>query len=221
VTFGFPRKAVYKPSPFSSFISSFTLHSHSLKLSLDLSVFLISGDFSLFRSFYFFNTGDARAFGFESDNDNPSGAPPIRYATKVTVAGEHRLRINYDIRSSVDLHFQDLATWTINGGEVAIFERMLMAGLRFSFPAIAWELVVFLGVAPTQIVPNMWRYLFGAFILWQMVLGTRMTILEFFNIYWPAGKSDGTVEFSVRVKPIFIYLCLNYSNNKHWRQQVF
>lgn len=67
----------------------------------------------------------------------------------VTAAYEGRLRHNYDIPLSVQLHFQDPATRTINGGEVAIFKKTLMAGLRFPFSAIAWELVTFLGVAST------------------------------------------------------------------------
>jgi hypothetical protein len=47
-----------------------------------------------------------------------------------------------------------------------------------------------------------------------------MTISKFFNIYSPAGKRKGMVEFLVRVKSIFIYLCQNYSNNKDWRRQL-
>jgi hypothetical protein len=98
---------------------------------------------------------------------------------------------------------------------------MLMARLQFPLPAIARELVIFLGVVPTPIVPNTWRNLFASFILWQTVTKARMIILKFFNIYRPADKRDGMVEFSVVVKPICIYLCLTYSNNKQWRQQTF
>lgn len=167
------------------------------------------------------------ASGSNSDNENARGAPPIliphetQLKAKVIVADKRRLCHNYDILPSVRLHFQDPATQTINGAEVAIFEKMLMGGLWFPFPAIARELVIFLGVAPTQIVLNAWRYLFASFIRWWTVIGARMTIPEFFNIYWPAGKRDGTVEFSVRVKPIFIFLAGTYSNNKHWMQHTF
>jgi hypothetical protein len=75
-----------------------------------------------------------------------------------------------------------------------------------------------LGVAPTQIVPNAWRYLFDSFILWRTVIGA---FWNFFNIYRPAGKGDKTVEFSVHMKPIFIFLTQTYSNKKQWRQQTF
>jgi hypothetical protein len=45
---------------------------------------------------------------------------------------------------------------------------------------IAWELVLYLGISPSQIAPNAWRYLFASFILWHTVLEARMTIAEFF-----------------------------------------
>lgn len=48
-----------------------------------------------------------------------------------------------------------------------------------------------------------------------------MSIQEFLNIYRPTFKLDRMIELSVWVKPIFIYLCPTYSNNKYWRQQTF
>jgi hypothetical protein len=113
------------------------------------------------------------ASGSESDHDDAQVGGVLlvllpheaRFVAKVKVADERHLRHNYDICSSVHLHFQDSATRTINDGEVAIFERMLMVGLRFPFPTIARELVTFLGVTPMRIVSNAWRYLFAFFIL--------------------------------------------------------
>jgi hypothetical protein len=124
------------------------------------------------------------------------------------VTDEHRLHNNYHIRSFVALHFQDPATQTINGGEVTIFKRMLMAGLRFPFRAIARELLLFLSLAPTQIVPNRWRYVFASFIIWRTVLRAWMTIPEFFNIYRLFAQCDGMVAFQVRQNPnpIFIFM---------------
>jgi hypothetical protein len=223
----FPGKALYKPSSSSHFISSFTIHSH---FSPTLSSFWCSSSQAIspfFGSFFFFNFGDTMASNSDSNNDNTGRAPSVliphetRLKAKVIVADEHRLRHNYNILPSVRLHSQNLATQNINGGEVAIFERMLMARLRFPLSAIALELAIFLGVFPTQIVPNIWRYLFASFILWRTVTGARMIILEFFNIYRLAGKREWMVEFSVVVKPICIYLCPTYSNNKQWRQQTF
>jgi hypothetical protein len=47
------------------------------------------------------------------------------------------LRHNYEIGSSVRLHFQDPASRTIRCWDVTLFEKMFMAGLRLSFPKIA------------------------------------------------------------------------------------
>jgi hypothetical protein len=112
------------------------------------------------------------AFDSDSDKDNIGRTPPVLIPhetwlkEKVIVVDEHRLRHNYNILLSIRLHFQNPATQTINGSEVANFERMLMARLRFPSSAIAIELAIFLGIVPTQIMLNTWRYLFASFILW-------------------------------------------------------
>lgn len=98
---------------------------------------------------------------------------------------------------------------------------MLLAGLRFPFPEIAWELVLYLGVSPSQIAQNAWRYLFASFILWSTVLEARMTIPEFFNLYRVNYKREGVVEFTVRENSIFIFLSQSYSNNRGWRSDFF
>jgi hypothetical protein len=95
---------------------------------------------------------------------------------------------------------------------------MLMAGFRFPFPEIARELLVRLGVAPSQIKPNGWRYLFASFVLWRTKLQKRMTIDEFLTIYRSGFQRDGTVEFTVRKKPSIIHLAWRYSNKKEWKE---
>jgi hypothetical protein len=99
---------------------------------------------------------------------------------------------------------------------------MFMAGLKLPFPEIVRELLLYLGVAPSQIVPNGWRYFFASFLLWKRVLGTPMRIEQFFNIYRPIESQDGCVEFQVRQSPLFIHLNQNkYSNNRFWKQEIF
>jgi hypothetical protein len=98
---------------------------------------------------------------------------------------------------------------------------MLLAGLRFPFPDIARELVLYLSVSSSQITPNAWRYLFASFILWSTVLEARMTIPKFFNVYHVNYKREGVVEFTVQENPIFIYLSPSYSNNQGWRSEFF
>jgi hypothetical protein len=66
-----------------------------------------------------------------------------------------------------------------------------MAGLRLPFPDIARELLLYLRVAPSQIFPNSWRYLFASFILWRTVLGTRMSVPQFLNVYRPTIVTKG------------------------------
>jgi hypothetical protein len=144
-----------------------------------------------------------------------------RGVSKVSTGDEFRLRNNYDIPPTVLLHFQNPVTREIRGGDLVFYEKMLLAGLRFPLPDIARELVLFLGVSPSQLTPNAWRYLLASFILWRTVLGARMTISEFFNIYRAAYKREGVVEFTVRNNPIFIYLSQSYSNNRGWRSDFF
>jgi hypothetical protein len=86
----------------------------------------------------------------------------------------------------------------INGGDVTLYERMFLAGLRLPFPEIARDFVLFLMVAPSQIMPNAWRYLFASYILWRLVLKKEMDILQFFNIYRPRQTSEGMIELLVQ-----------------------
>jgi len=85
----------------------------------------------------------------------------LRGVSKVGTGDEFRLRNNYDIPPLVLLHFQNPVTREIRGGDLVIYEKMLLAGLRFPLPDIARELVLFLGVSPSQLTPNAWRYLFA------------------------------------------------------------
>jgi len=144
-----------------------------------------------------------------------------RGASRIHIGDEFRLRNNYDILPPVLLHFQNLVTLEIQRGDIVIYEKMLTTGLRLPFPDIAREIVLYLGVSPSQIAPNTWRYLFASFILWRTVLEARMTIPEFFNIYIVNYKREGVVEFTVRENPIFIFLSQSYSNNRGWRSEFF
>lgn len=148
---------------------------------------------------------------------------PLENHREAVLSKEHEniLCHNYEISPSVQLHFQDSATRTIKGGDITLFERMFMAGLRLPFPEIAQELVLFLMTTSIQIMPNAWRYLFASYILWKTVLGTRMSILQFLNIYRPKMGRSGTMELQVRQSPLFIFLKSAYSNNKQWKQQFF
>jgi hypothetical protein len=155
--------------------------------------------------------------------NNPLVLIPFKnqHVSLLSVKNEWVLRVNYDIGKSVCLHFQDPSSLSITGGDISLFESMFMAGLRLPFPDIARELLLYLRVAPSQIFPNSWRYLFASFILWRTVIGTRMSVPQFLNVYRPTMDSEGVVKLRTRQGPSFIFLKSVYSNNKEWERQVF
>jgi len=115
------------------------------------------------------------ASDFDSNGAPVGGGPNLvphenRFRSLIPASDEGRLRQSYNILDSVTLHFQEPDQLSIVGGDVAITVRMLMAGFRFPFTGIARELLVQLGVAPSQIKPNGWRYPFASFFLWRINL---------------------------------------------------
>jgi hypothetical protein len=144
-----------------------------------------------------------------------------RVETALFERHEGVLSLNYDIPPTVRMFYQASDTRLINGGDITLFERMFLTGLRLTFPEIARDFVLFLMVAPSQIMPNAWRYLFSSYILWRLVLKKEMKILQFFNIYRPRQTSEGIIELCVRHPPIFIKLKSGLTNNKFWEQQFF
>jgi hypothetical protein len=162
----------------------------------------------------------------ESGGAHVGGDPTLvphenRFRSLILASEERRLRRSYNIPSSIILHFQLPEQLSIVGGDVTITERMLMAGFRFPLPEIARELLVRLGVAPSQVKPNGWRYFFASFVLWRTKLQKRMTIDQFLIIYLAGFRREGTVEFTVRKKQSIIHLAWRYSNKKEWKEQTF
>lgn len=107
-----------------------------------------------------------------------------KYKAKFTFEDEPRIRHSYDIPSSVQLYFKDSANDAFDGGDVCLYEKMFMAGLRLSFSPLARELLQYLHMGSSQIRPNGWRYFFSSYLQWAIVLGDRrMSINQFFSIY--------------------------------------
>jgi hypothetical protein len=124
----------------------------------------------------------------DSDGGHVGGGPNLiphenRFRSLILASEEGHLRQSYNNSASVTLSFQEPRKLSIAGGDVTIIERMLMVGFRFPLLGIAWELLVQLGVAPSQVKLNGWRYLFASFILWRIKLQKRMFIAEFLTIY--------------------------------------
>jgi hypothetical protein len=92
---------------------------------------------------------------------------PLEDRVELTWLKNHEATLSraYDIGPSINLFFQEAGSLGIAGGEVTLTERMLMAGVRLPFPKIVREICAFLGVAPSQITPNGWRYVIASAIL--------------------------------------------------------
>jgi hypothetical protein len=156
-------------------------------------------------------------------SDGSVDLSPLESRVDTAIFAKHEgvLRLNYEISPTVKLFYQAPGTRVIDGGDVTLYERMFLAGLRLPFPEIARDFVLFLMVAPSQIMPNAWRYLFASYILWRLVLKKEMKIQQFFNIYRPRQTSEGMVELCVRHPPVFIKLKSGLTNNKFWEMQFF
>ncbi len=86
-----------------------------------------------------------------------SGLRPLENREKANLAAHHEriIRFNYDIQLSIQLHFQNLDTHSIEEGDVTLFQRMFMAGLRLPFLGIARELPTFLGWRRVRSFPTL------------------------------------------------------------------
>jgi len=93
------------------------------------------------------STSQARTKRFDGSTD----LSPLESRVEAAILERHEdvMRLNYNIPPTVRMFYQTPGTQTINGGDVTLFERMFMAGLRLPFPEIARDFVLFLMVAPS------------------------------------------------------------------------
>jgi hypothetical protein len=89
-------------------------------------------------------------------SDDPIDLSPLESKVETALLERHEgvLRLNYDIPQTVRMFYQTPGTRVIDGGDITLFERMFMAGLRLPCPEIAQDFVLFLMVTPSQIMPN-------------------------------------------------------------------
>jgi hypothetical protein len=85
-----------------------------------------------------------------------SNLDPLENRRVACIFEEHEevLRQNYDILPTVRMFYQNSETWSINGGNITLFERIFMAGLWLPFLEITKDFILFLMVTPSQIMPN-------------------------------------------------------------------
>lgn len=72
-------------------------------------------------------------------------------------------------------------------GNIALYEKVLMTGLRFLVPSFFRELLLCLGLALGQLMPNAWQIAIGCMILWELTFKEEhhLTLKEFFHCYCP------------------------------------
>jgi hypothetical protein len=109
----------------------------------------------------------ATTWAWTKRSDGPIDLSPLESRVETALLERHEgvLRQNYDIPPMVRMLYQNPRARVIDGGDVTLFELMFMAGLQLPFSEIARDFVLFLMVAPSQIMPNVWRYLFASYIL--------------------------------------------------------
>jgi len=95
----------------------------------------------------------SRARTKKSDGSVDLSLLESRAETVIFESHEDVLRLNYDIPPTVRMFYQNPETRALNCGDVTLFERMFIAGLRLPFPEIARDFVLFLMVTPSQILP--------------------------------------------------------------------
>jgi hypothetical protein len=98
------------------------------------------------------STSRARTKG----SDGPVDLSPLESKVETTLFKRHEgvLWLNYDIPRTMRMFYQTPRARVIDGGDVTLFERMFMARLRLPFSKIARDFILFIMVAPSQIMPN-------------------------------------------------------------------
>jgi hypothetical protein len=84
-------------------------------------------------------------------SDGYEDLSPLENRVETALFERHEgvLRLNYDIPPIVRMFYQASGARLIDGGDITLFERMFLAGLRLPFPEIARDFVLFLMVAPS------------------------------------------------------------------------
>lgn len=108
------------------------------------------------------------------------------------------------------------------GGSVALYEQSLMTGLRFPVPWFLREFLLFLGLAPRQLMPNAWRIAIGCMVLWELAFGDRhhLTLSEFFCCYIVKEQEPWWFFFANWDPPLTLITGLP-SSNSGWKTRYF
>lgn len=127
----------------------------------------------------------------------------VGWRSTLTSQDENRLRKVYGIPNNVNIRFPANDERVALDGrtrEVCVDESMFIAGVRLPFLPVIQDLLAYLGLAPSQVKPNGWRYLISSCVLWPLVLGkpASLTAKEFLYLYQPIKYDDWTWTFQTR-----------------------
>jgi hypothetical protein len=150
---------------------------------------------------------------------------PNGWRSTLTDKQLERIRRDYQIPRSIKLRApeSDERVSVFTGrDEVGMHEDSLKAGLRFPIPREAREVLAYLSLAPSQLMPNAWRILLACSVLWPSVLGAkhRLSVKEFLYCYRLEEKYTGVWTFHCRCSKRNLVSDLP-SSNKKWKNRFF
>lgn len=81
-----------------------------------------------------------------------------------------------------------------------MYEQVLVGGLQFPISLFIKDLLLYVGIAPTQLMPNLWRIVIGYMVLWAVYSGGSDLILnyEFLFCYQLVEKEVGLWYFTAQ-----------------------
>jgi hypothetical protein len=165
--------------------------------------------------------------GGGEDSDGLGDTHPATWESKLSRADERRIRQECFIPPFVKLRFDEKKSGTIvcsDRHEVCMYEAMFRAGFRLPFLPMIQELLNYLDLAPHQLAPNAWRYLFGCMVLWPLALGKehQLTVREFLHLHWVHRNPGGFGVYNIQTRRgKLITLKTKYSSNRGWKSKYF
>lgn len=110
---------------------------------------------------------------------------------------------------------------TFSENEVCLYEEAFHVGLRLPFPRIVRELLARLHLAPGQLMPNAWKFFYGAIVAFEK-LGERsqlMTVNDFLCCYSLKMSELGFWFFQARDDHQIVFKLP--TSVKRWKEKLF